>query len=110
MPLWLVLTSFGSHDGGDQLAHAVGFGDEGRADELRESLALRRKALPAEHRDVAKSLNNLAVLLYNQDRYAEAELLSREAVAMIRKLLPAGHPDIAATIEGLAARGSGLAQ
>ena len=35
----------------------------------------REKALGPDHPDVARSLNNLAVLYYEQGRYADAEPL-----------------------------------
>jgi len=44
------------------------------------ALAIREKALGAEHPDVAQSLNSLAGLYYyNQGKYAEAESLYRRA-------------------------------
>ncbi len=69
---------------------------------LRKSLEIRRAALPAGHPDIAKSLNNLALLLLAQNKLAEAEPLFREALAIDRAALPAGHPNIATGLNNLA--------
>ena len=69
---------------------------------FREALEIRRKALPAGHPDIAKSLNNLAMLLQKQNKLAEAEPLFREALEIYRKALPAGHPNIANCLNNLA--------
>jgi eukaryotic-like serine/threonine-protein kinase len=69
---------------------------------LRKSLALRRAALPAGHRSIADSLNNLGVLLLAQNELAEAEPILREAMAIKRAALPAGHPGIADGLSNLA--------
>jgi serine/threonine protein kinase len=78
----------------------------GRLDEaepnLRKSLALRRGALPAGHRDTAGSLNNYATILREQNKLAEAEPLIREALKIQRTSLPAGHLDIANSLNNLA--------
>ncbi len=78
----------------------------GRYDEaepnLRRSLAIRRADLPEGHPDIAASLNNLANLLYLQNKVAEAEPLFREALAIWRTALPAGHPQIATGLNNLA--------
>ncbi len=69
---------------------------------LRKSLTLRRAALPAGHRSIADSLNNLGVLLLAQNELAEAEPILREALAIKRAALPAGHPGIADGLSNLA--------
>jgi serine/threonine protein kinase len=69
---------------------------------LRKALDLRRKALPADHSDIAISLNNLALLLGNQNQPAAAEPLYREALDIHRRALPAGHPKIADSLNNLA--------
>ena len=61
----------------------------------RDSLAMRKKRLGAEHPDVAMSLNNLADVLISEDKTADAEAVQREALAMQRKLLGNEHPDVA---------------
>lgn len=69
---------------------------------FREALAIARRALPAEHPDVATCLNNLAGVLYLMGRTSEAEPLFREALATRRKVLPARHPAIAESLNNLA--------
>src|SRR5438552_3156721 len=68
----------------------------------REALEQLRQALPAGHRDIATSLNNLAGLLRAQGKLSEAEPLYRDALELRRRALPAGHPDIAQSLNNLA--------
>jgi tetratricopeptide (TPR) repeat protein len=49
-----------------------------------EALAGRRKALGNQHPLVANTLENLALLLLEQDRFAEAEPLARECLLLRR--------------------------
>jgi len=51
---------------------------------------------------VAIRLNNLALLLQDTDRFAEAELLMRRAVEIRRKSLVPRHPRTRGSIESLA--------
>ncbi len=64
----------------------------GRFDEaepnLRKSLEIRRAVLPAGHRDIATSLNNLALLLYDQNNLVEAEPLFRQSLEIVRAAPP----------------------
>ena len=60
----------------------------------RRALAIRLKALPEGHPDIADSYNNLAVTL-GPGEAAEAEAMHRRALAIRLKALPEGHPDIA---------------
>ncbi len=46
---------------------------------LRDTLAMRRACMAADHPALALSLNNLGRLLQAQGKYAEAELLRRES-------------------------------
>jgi serine/threonine protein kinase/tetratricopeptide (TPR) repeat protein len=69
---------------------------------VRKSLAIRRAVLPPGHPDIATSLNNLAALLYDQNKLGEAEPLFREALAIRRAALPAGHPSISESLGNLA--------
>src|SRR2546423_2636566 len=48
----------------------------------QRALAIREKALGADHPDVATSLNNLALLYKNQGRYADAEPLYKRSLAI----------------------------
>ena len=52
--------------------------------------------------DVAMSLNNLAMLLHTEGKYAEAEPLHRRALAMREKALGPEHPDVAQSLNNLA--------
>lgn len=69
---------------------------------LRRSLAIRQAGLPAGHPDIAASLNNLASLLYEQNKLAEAEPLYRESLAINRAAFPAGHPATSRSLNDLA--------
>ena len=66
------------------------------------ALAMREKALPAGHPDIAQGLNHLATLYWRQGRLTEAEPLYNRALEMRQKALPAEHPDIAESLNTLA--------
>ena len=68
----------------------------------RQALAIHRKLL-GEHPDVATSLNNLAGVLLDQDKFADAEEYMREALAMRRKVLDRDHPTVAVSLHNLGA-------
>ena len=70
---------------------------------LKRSLAIREKAIGADHRPVAQSLNNLASLYHTQGRYADAEPLYKRALAIREKALGPDHPDVAQSLNNLAA-------
>lgn len=74
---------------------------EGAAAAERQ-LEIQRRLLGEEHPEVAKSLNNLALLLKDQGNYAEAEPLLHQALAMHRKLVEKEHPEVATTLNNLA--------
>ena len=65
-------------------------------------LAIREKALGAEHPDVATSLNNLADLYQSQGNYPAAEPLYKRSLAIQEKALGAEHPDVANSLNNLA--------
>ncbi|MEO1396829.1 MAG: toll/interleukin-1 receptor domain-containing protein, partial [Cyanobacteria bacterium J06634_5] len=67
-----------------------------------DALAMRKRLLGDEHPDVAGSLNNLALLYYNQGRYSDAEPLYIDALAMSKRLLGDEHPDVAGSLNNLA--------
>ncbi len=69
----------------------------------KRALAIREKALGAEHPDVAQSLNNLAALYHDQGRYAEAEPLYERSLAIREKVLGPEHPYTARSLENYAA-------
>ncbi|MDQ3009605.1 MAG: CHAT domain-containing protein [Acidobacteriota bacterium] len=80
-----------------------GKGRFGQAIPLAErALALREKALGAEHSDTANSLNYLANLYDAKGDYAQAEPLYRRALAIREKTLGAEHPDTATSLGFLA--------
>jgi tetratricopeptide (TPR) repeat protein len=67
-----------------------------------QSVALHEKALGLHHPDVARSLNNLADLYYDQGAYAKAEPLYLRAEPLLvrslkihEKTLGPIHPDVA---------------
>ncbi len=68
----------------------------------REALAIRRKIFGDEHADVATSLHNLANILSDQNKLAEAESMHAEALAIRRKLFGNEHPDVASSLYDLA--------
>ncbi|HIK04934.1 MAG TPA: tetratricopeptide repeat-containing protein [Trichormus sp. M33_DOE_039] len=63
--------------------------------ELQKELGLEK--------DLALSLNNLALLHYSQGKYSEAEPLYIQALALWRKLLGEEHPSVATSLNNLAA-------
>jgi Tfp pilus assembly protein PilF len=58
----------------------------------QRALAIREKALGADHPDTATSLNNLATLYYHQGRSGEAEPLYRRTLAIREKAQGPDHP------------------
>ena len=70
---------------------------------LRSALTLRTEALGNEHKDVADSLNSLALLLKIKGDLDAAEPLYRQALAINRKVLGDQHPRIAIDLNNLAA-------
>jgi CHAT domain-containing protein/Flp pilus assembly protein TadD len=66
------------------------------------ALAIHRKLLGQEHRFVATSLNNLALLYENQGRHSEAEPLLRQALEMRKRVLGNEHPEVASSLNNLA--------
>jgi tetratricopeptide (TPR) repeat protein len=69
---------------------------------LTRALALREQALGPDHPDVARSLNNLALLYNHQGRYAEAKPLYQRALALRERGLGPDHPDTATSLNNLA--------
>jgi hypothetical protein len=70
---------------------------------IRESLAILREQLGADHPDVATSLNNLAALYRVQGRYGEAEPFHQQSLTIRREQLGADHPAVATSLNNLAA-------
>jgi len=69
---------------------------------FNRALAIREKALGADHPDTSTSLNNLAFLYNSQGKYAEAEPLYKRALAIFEKTLGAEHPNVATVLENYA--------
>lgn len=68
----------------------------------RRALAIRKKALGAEHPMVANSLSNLAVVYQAKGEYDEAARLHLLALDLREKALGAEHPEVAASLNNLA--------
>ena len=83
--------------------------DDARAS-LRVALEIDRKTLPADHPDIASSIERLALVLEDHGDFAEAEPLLRDALRIRRKVLPAGHPEIAVSLSNLGKMLSSLGQ
>jgi Tetratricopeptide repeat len=58
--------------------------------------------LGREHPDTLTTLNNLAIALYDQSKYAASELLYRQVLKGREKVLGREHPDTLTTLEDLA--------
>ena len=70
---------------------------QGKLDEAeplyKEALAIDKKVFGDEHPNVAGDLNNLAVLLYHQQKYNEAKTYMEQALNIRAKVLGPDHPD-----------------
>ncbi len=65
------------------------------------ALAIRERALGADHPDVADSIRGLAVVYWHQGRYAEAEPLAERALAIRERALGPDHPDVSTSLNNL---------
>ncbi len=68
----------------------------------RESLAIRRRILDADHPDLAQSLTNLGLLLNELGQLQESAATLQEALSTRRASLPAGHIQIVSGMNNLA--------
>ena len=68
----------------------------------RRALAIDEASYGPDHPDVARDLNNLAVLLRATNRLAEAEPLYRRALAIDEASYGPDHPDVATDLNNLA--------
>lgn len=66
------------------------------------ALAIDEKVLGKDHLDVARDLNNLALLYHAQGAYGEAEPLYERALAIVEKALGPDHPQVATLLNNLA--------
>ncbi len=60
---------------------------------MRRALAIDEQSYGDQHPDVARDLNNLALLLKDTNRLAEAEPLMRRALAIFVQSLGDEHPN-----------------
>merc|ERR1719326_2599825 len=68
---------------------------------LRDALAIRKSALGDNHPNVATSLSNLAAVLKDQGKLAEAEPMYRDALAVWKSALGENHPHVATALGNL---------
>jgi tetratricopeptide (TPR) repeat protein len=70
--------------------------------QYQESLAVRRRVLPADHADIATSLNSIAIVLDSKGDLDGALSMHQESLAMKMRVLPADHADIATSLSKIA--------
>jgi len=89
----------------DALVEALWRGGKAKQPESRElaeqAVAIKENTLGPDHPDVAKSLNNLGILLRITGDYAGARPLYERALAIQEKALDPDHPDVAQTLNDL---------
>lgn len=68
----------------------------------KRALEIREKCLGPSHPDVAKQLNNLALLCQNQSKYDEVEAYYKRAIEIYNKSLGPDDPNVAKTKNNLA--------
>ena len=116
LTLWLALiagvgmTSSLSAQKADAASRSAEIAELSRAGKYSEAIPLAQRLLAdmeqahgPVHRDVAASLNNLALLYGNQGRDAEAEPLLKRSVALVEKLHGLGSSEAAHQLNNLAA-------
>lgn len=69
---------------------------------FQRALRIGEQVLGPTHRDVAFTLNGLALLYEEQGKYEQAEALHREALRIGEQALGPMHPDLAQLLNGLA--------
>ncbi|MDB5579461.1 MAG: hypothetical protein JWR80_4637 [Bradyrhizobium sp.] len=94
----------------DAAARSAEIGELSRAGKYSEAIPLAQRLLAdmeqahgPVHRDVAASLNNLALLYGSQGRDAEAEPLLKQSIALVEKLHGAASSEAAHQLNNLAA-------
>ena len=68
----------------------------------KRALEIREKCLGPNHPDVAKQLNNLALLCQNQNKYDEVEMYYKRAIEIYARSLGPDDPNVAKTKNNLA--------
>jgi kinesin light chain len=85
---------------------AVLYGKRGKYKEAeplcKRALEIREKVLGKDHPDVAKQLNNLALLCQNQSKYDEVEMYYQRALEIYETKLGPDDPNVAKTKNNLA--------
>ena len=69
---------------------------------MHEVLAVKQRVLGAEHADTLRAAGILAVSLFQQGKYDEAEKMLRELLAVRKRVLGAEHADTLSTAGNLA--------
>ena len=69
---------------------------------LEASLAMRKELLPANHMDIAESLNQLAIFHVNQNHWDQAASMFKESLAILEEILAPNHPNVIAVMNNLA--------
>lgn len=86
----------------DAAEKAAAGGDFAQAEsQLRSAARLQESRLGAEHPDLAKTLNNLAVACEMTNKQDDAEAFYRRAYAVATASLPPGHALVTASLENL---------
>jgi tetratricopeptide (TPR) repeat protein len=70
----------------------------------KKALQLAEQAVGKNHSDVAKSLNNLALLYDSQGKFAKAATFCKRSLTIREKALGPDHPDVAYSLNNLAGR------
>ena len=68
----------------------------------KRGLAVQERALGSDHPDVARSLNNLGIVYWQQGRYSEAESLHLRELGIEETALGPDHPELARSLNNLA--------
>jgi serine/threonine protein kinase len=89
----LVDLGFALYRLGDHQGRALAF--------MREGYAIQEKLLPADHLELANSMDKIAELLRRYDRTSEAEILQRQALAIKRKRLGNENPTLIPSLNNL---------
>ncbi|MDQ3011416.1 MAG: tetratricopeptide repeat protein, partial [Acidobacteriota bacterium] len=69
---------------------------------MRRALQIDERSFGPDHPDVGRDLNNLATLLQDTNRLAEAEPLMRRAVTIFEDGLGPDHPNTLTVMENYA--------
>src|SRR4030095_15556132 len=80
--------------------------DQGKTAEAEKqfklALEIREKAVGADKKEVAESLENLATCLAESGKYSDAESLTQRSLTIREKVQGKDHADVATTLDNLA--------